>query len=79
MVGDALSRLEYDPMQNLTDEYTHATVRVPTGEPIANKCNASLNTSDIKMNAGFANCSEDDEINPLPTHEIAEAQQADAT
>ncbi len=31
------------------------------------------------MNAVFANRSEDDEINPLTTHEIAEAQWTDAT
>jgi hypothetical protein len=32
-VADAISRLEYNPAQNLTNEYTHATVRVPTAEP----------------------------------------------
>ena len=25
MVADAISRLEYNPMQNLTNEYTHST------------------------------------------------------
>jgi hypothetical protein len=35
-VADAITRLEYDPKQNLTNEYTHATVRVPMGEPTAN-------------------------------------------
>jgi hypothetical protein len=31
------------------------------------------------MNEVFANCSEEDEIYPLPTEEIAEAQQANAS
>jgi hypothetical protein len=29
-VADAISRLEYNPVQNSTNEYTHATVRVPS-------------------------------------------------
>ncbi len=29
-VADAISRLEYNPALNPTNEYTHATVRVPT-------------------------------------------------
>jgi hypothetical protein len=33
----------------------------------------------VKMNAVFANCSEDKEIYPLTTHEIADAQRTDAT
>ena len=35
-VADAISRLEYNLVQNLTNEYTHATVRIPTGEPTTN-------------------------------------------
>ena len=38
-VTDAISRLEYDPKQNLTNEYTHVTVRIPTGEPTARSHN----------------------------------------
>ena len=93
-VADAISRLEYDPSQNLTNEYTHATVRVPTAEPTTipnrwktfskswrcyNECHATTNTTDIQMNAVFANRSEEEEIYPLTTVEIAEAQKADAT
>jgi hypothetical protein len=35
-VADTISRLEYNPVQNLTNEYMHATVRIPMGEPITN-------------------------------------------
>ena len=82
MVADAISQLEYDPSLNLTNEYTHATVRVPTDEPNANSmkwktfskhwrkynegCNAITDTTIIEMNKVFANCSEDDEIYLLP-------------
>jgi hypothetical protein len=31
-VADAISWLEYNPVQNLTNEYTHASVQIPTGE-----------------------------------------------
>ena len=73
-VTNAISRLAYDPKQNLTNEYTHATVRIPTDEPTANSIkwktfskhwqkydeyNATINTSDFKMNAVFANRNED--------------------
>jgi len=93
-VADAISRLEYDPSRNSTNEYTHATVRVPTAEPTTipnrwktfskhwrcyNECHATTNTTDIQLNAVFANRSEEDEIYPLTTVEIAEAQKADAT
>jgi hypothetical protein len=35
-VADAISRLEYNPVQNLTNEYTHSTVRIPTAKPTTN-------------------------------------------
>jgi hypothetical protein len=35
-VADAMSWLEYNPVQNLTNEYTHSTVRIPMGEPTTN-------------------------------------------
>ncbi len=38
-VADAISRLEYNPALNSTNEYTHATVRVPTGEPSTDPSN----------------------------------------
>ena len=81
-------------MQNSTNEYTHATVRVPTAEPSTildkwktfskhwqryNECHATTNTNDIQMEGVFANRSKEEEIYPLTTVEIAEAQRADAT
>jgi hypothetical protein len=92
-VADAISQLEYDPKQNLTNEYTHATLQVPMGEPTAtrkwttfskhwqeyNEYSTTLNTSNFKMNTVFANCSEDEKIYPVTTHKIAKAQRADAT
>ena len=44
-----------------------------------NECNAITNTTKVKINVVFANCSEDDEMYPLTTDEIADAQWADAT
>jgi hypothetical protein len=60
-VADAISRLEYNPTLNPTNEYTHATVQLPTGEPSTypskwktmvtkhwqcyNKCYATTSTS----------------------------------
>ncbi len=35
-VADAISCLEYNPMLNSTGEHLHATVRIPTAEPIIN-------------------------------------------
>jgi hypothetical protein len=93
-VADAISRLEYNPTQNSTNEYTHATMQVPTAEPSTNphrwktlsknwrrynECHATTNTTDVQMNAVFANHSEEEEIYPLTTVEIAEAQRADTT
>ncbi len=87
-VADAISRLEYNPKLNPTNEYTHATVRVPTGEPSTdpskwktvakhwrcyNKCYATPNTSNVEIDTVFANGSEEDDIYPLATIEIAEA------
>ena len=34
--ADAISYLEYNPTQTLTNEYTHATLGSPTGEPSTN-------------------------------------------
>ncbi len=72
----------------------HATMRVPIAEPSTNtntwktfsnhwrrynECHATPNTTDVQMDAVFANRSEEEEIYPLTTVEIAEAQRADAT
>ena len=91
-VADAISRLEYNPALNPTNEYTHATVRVPTGEPSTdpskwkavakhwrcyNECYATTSTSVVQMDTVFANRSDEEDIYPLTTVEIAEAQKAD--
>jgi hypothetical protein len=91
-VADAISRLEYNPKLNPTNEYTHATVRLPTGEPSTNpskwktvakhwrrynKCYATPNTSYVEIDTVFANRSDEDDIYPLTTVEIGEAQKAD--
>ncbi len=93
-VADTISRLEYNPAQNSTNEYTHTTVRIPTAEPSTilnkwkmfskhwrqyNECHATTNTNDIQMEGVFANRSKEEEIYPLTTVEIAKAQRADAT
>ncbi len=76
-VADAISQLDNNPAQNSTNEYTHATVRVPTAEPSTtpnkwkrfskhwwqyNECHAAADTTDVQMDAVFANCSEEEEI-----------------
>ena len=78
----------------MTNEYTHATLGEPTGKlspnPMKwkafsnhwqcyNKCHATVNTNVVQIDAVFANRSEDDDIYPLTTAEIADAQKADAT
>ncbi len=89
-----ISRLEYNPSQNLTNEYTHTTVRVPTAKPSTNpdkwktfskhwrhynECHATTNTTDFQMDAVFANHCEEEDIYPLTTVEIAKTQKADTT
>ena len=44
-----------------------------------NECHATADTTDVQMDAVFANRSEEEEIYPLTTVEIAEAQKANAT
>jgi len=89
-VTDAISRLDYDPKLNTTNEYNHA-MHVMSTKVVSNqkwmmfskfwscfKENQDpdeLNT--IEMNHVFANRSEEDEIFPLTVKEIVEAQKAD--
>ncbi len=42
------------------------------------RCYATANTSDVKIDSVFAIGSEEDDIYPLTTTEIAEVQKADA-
>ncbi len=44
-----------------------------------NECYATANTPDVEIDSVFANHSKEDDIYPLTTTEIAEAQKADAT
>ncbi len=87
-VADAISRLEYDPRLNNTNEYTHAMLGVEPEELSAqqwklfahhwrsyNKHSTPTQAYCFHMNKVFANCSEEDEIYPLTTAEIAKAQQ----
>ncbi len=90
-VTDAISQLDYDPKINLTNEYNHATHGMSTKEMTSQRwlmfsklwlCyNEAQEDPDkthiIQMNEVFANCSEEDEIYPLPVKEIIEAQKAD--
>jgi hypothetical protein len=89
--ADAISRLEYDPKLNKTNEYTHAILGVEPEELSAqqwksfahhwdsyNETSAPTQAYCFHMNEVFANCSDEDEIYPLTIEEIAEAQRADA-
>ncbi len=84
-------QLEYDPKLNKTNEYTHAMLGVEAEELSAQLCKSfahhwqcyhetSMPTQAycFHMNEVFGNCSDEDEIYPLTTAEIAAAQWADA-
>jgi len=89
-VVDAISRLDYDPKLNTTNEYNHAT-HVMSTKVASNhhwmmfskfwSCFNETQDPDkfntIEMNNVFANRSEEDEIFPLTLKEIIEAQKAD--
>ncbi len=90
-VADAISRLDYDPKVNLTNEYNHATHGMSTKEVTSQRWlmfsklwlyyNVAQKNSDetniIQLNEVFANHSEDNEIYPLTVTEIVDAQKAD--
>ncbi len=91
-VADAISRLEYDPKLNKTNEYTHAMLGMDPEELSTQKwksfahhlqcyheTSAPTQAYCFHMNEVFANCREEDEIYPLTTVEIAAAQRADAS
>ena len=89
-VADAISRLDYDPKLNTTNEYNHA-MHVMSTKVESNQqwmmfskfwsCFSETQDPDesntIKMNHVFANRSKEDEIFPLTMKEIVEAQKAD--
>ncbi len=81
-VADAISRLEYNPKLNSTNEYNHATQGVSTKDLAHhrwstfskhwlgyNETNSLSNTDRVHLNQVFANRSEDDEIYPLTVSE----------
>jgi hypothetical protein len=85
-------QLEYDPKLNKTNEYTHAMLGVEPEELSVqrwksfachwrsyNETSMPMQAYCFHMNEVFANCSDKDEIYPLTTEEIAEAQRADAS
>ncbi len=91
-VVDAISQLEYDPKLNKANEYTHAMLGVEPEELSVQRwksfahhwqCYHETSTPTqaycFHMNEVLANCSEEDEIYPLTTVEIAAAQQAGAS
>ncbi len=91
-VADEILWLDCDPKLNITNEYTHAMLGVEPEELSVqqlksfthywhsyNKTSTPTQAYCFHMNEMFVNCSEKDEINPLTTEEIAEAQWADAS
>ncbi len=91
-VADAISRLEYDSKLNKTNEYTNDMLGVEPEELSAQRWKSfahhwcSYNETGMPtqaycfhMNEVFANCSEEDEIYPLTTEEIAESERADTS
>jgi hypothetical protein len=85
-------QVEYDPKLNKTNEYTHAMLGVEPEELSAqqwksfahqwrsyNEASTPMQAHCFHMNEVFANCSDEVEINPLTTAEIAAAQRADAS
>ena len=89
-VADAISRLDYDPKLNTTNEYNHAThvmsTKVESNQKwmmvtkfwsCYNETQDPDETNPIQMNQVFANRSKEDEIFPLTVKEIVEAQKAD--
>ena len=89
-VADAISRLDYDPKLNTTNEYNHAThvmsTKVESNQQwmmfskfwsCFSKTQDPDESNTIKMNHVFANRSKEDEIFPLTMKEIVEAQKAD--
>ncbi len=90
-VVDAVLQLEYNPKLNTTNEYTHAMLGVEPEELSAqqwksfahhwhsyNEASMPTQAHCFHLNEVFANCSEEDEIYPLTSAEIAAVQRADA-
>jgi hypothetical protein len=91
-VADAILQLEYDPKLKKTNEYTHAILGVETEElsvqqwksfahqwQFYHEDSMPMQAHCFHMNEVFANGSDEDEIYPLTTVDIAAAQRADAS
>jgi hypothetical protein len=89
-VADAISRLDYDPQLNMTNEYNHATHVKSTKVESKQKwmiftkfwsCFSETQdpdkTNTIEINHVFPNRNEEEEIFPLTVKEIVAAQKAD--
>ncbi len=89
LVTDAISQLDYNPEVNPTSEFNYSTYGVPAKREAAvkwktfsklwrcyNENNPGNETKECNLNKVFANSSEEEEIFPLTTPEIAEAQKA---
>jgi hypothetical protein len=88
-VVDAISQLDYNAEVNPTSKFKYSTFGIPAkGETIVkwkafsklwrcyNKNNPGNETQECNLNEVFANRSKEEEIFPLTTQEIAEAQKA---
>ncbi len=91
-VADAILQLNYEPKLNTTNDYIHAMLG---GEPEElctqqwklfahhwqsyNENSTPMQAYCFHINEVFASCTEEDEIYPLTTDEVAEAQWADAS
>jgi hypothetical protein len=88
-VADAISRLEYNPEINPTDEQNFANLRLPSKGHCwkgfaalwcsYNEKNPGTHGQDCNLNYVFANRSKEEEIYPLTAQEVADAQWVDAT
>ncbi len=90
-VVDAISQLDYNPEVNPTRQFNYSTFGIQAkGDTTVkwkafsklwscyNENNPGNETQECNLNKVFANCSKEEEIFPLTTPEIAEAQKADS-
>jgi hypothetical protein len=88
LVADAISWLVYNPEVNPTSKFNYSTIGVPVKGETAikwktflklwcsyNEHNPGNKTQECNLNEVFANRSKEEEIFPLTTPEIAEAQK----
>jgi hypothetical protein len=91
MIVDLISQLDYNPKVNPTSKFNYSTFGIPAkGDTIVKwiafsklwrcycKNNPGNETQECNLSIVFANHSKEEEIFPLTTPEIAEAQKADS-